>query len=104
MRYPLAIWFGGLFFDGCEPPTGLLLEAKADIDFMFDKNDELYGWVDPKKDPAIQMFNQAKAALAAGRLVVWHAQTEKGYRGLTKIRDSLRLPERLIVTVLYDPN
>jgi hypothetical protein len=34
LRYPLAIWFGGLFFDGCDPPTGLLLEAKANIDFM----------------------------------------------------------------------
>jgi hypothetical protein len=49
LRYPLAIWFGGLFFDGCDPPTGLLLEAKADIDFMFDENDELYGWIDPKR-------------------------------------------------------
>ncbi len=50
------------------------------------------------------MLNQADAALAAGRLVVWHAQTEKGYRALTKIRDSLELPERLVVTVVYDPN
>jgi hypothetical protein len=102
--YPLAIWFGGLFFDGCDPPTGLLLEAKADIDFMFDQDDELYGWIKPKNNPAFQMLDQADAALAAGRLVVWHAQTAKGYRGLTKIRDNLRLPERSVVTVIYDPN
>jgi hypothetical protein len=102
--YPLAIWFGGLFFDGCDPLTGLLLEAKADIDFMFDKNDELYGWIKPENNPANQMQRQAEAAFAAGRLVVWHAQTEKGYRGLSKIRDSLQLPERLVVTVVYDPN
>jgi hypothetical protein len=102
--YPLAIWFGGLFFDGCDPPTGLLLEAKADIDFMFDKNDDVYWWIKPENNPRIQMLDQAEAALAAGRLVVWHAQTEKGYRGLSKIRDSLKLPERLVVTVVYDPN
>jgi len=102
--YPLAIWFGGLFFDGCDPPTGLLLEAKADIDFMFDGNDDVHGWIKPENNPRIQMLDQADAALAAGRLVVWHAQTEKGYRGLSKIRDSLQLPERLVVTVVYDPN
>jgi hypothetical protein len=104
LRYPLAIWFGGLFFDGCDPPTGLLLEAKADIDFMFDENDEVYWWLKPKKNPKIQMLDQAEAAFAAGRLVVWHAQTAKGYRGLTKIRDHLELPARLAVTIRYDPN
>ena len=67
-------------------------------------NDELYGWIKPENNPRIQMQDQAEAALAAGRLVVWHAQTEKGYRGLTKIRDSLQLPERLVVSVIYDPN
>jgi hypothetical protein len=50
------------------------------------------------------MGAQAEAALAAGRSVEWHAQTEKGYRGLTKIRDNLWLPLELAVTVLYDPN
>jgi hypothetical protein len=104
LQYPLAIWLGGWFFDGCDPSTGLMLEAKADIDFMFDGNDELYGWIKRENNPAIQMQRQAEAALAAGRLVVWHAQTEKGYRGLTKIRDNLRLPERLVVKVDYDPN
>ena len=71
---------------------------------MFDQDDELYGWIKPKNNPAFQMLDQADAALAAGRLVVWHAQTAKGYRGLTKIRDNLRLPERSVVTVIYDPN
>jgi hypothetical protein len=104
LRYPLAIWFGGMFIDGCDPPTGDLLEAKADIDFMFDRNDDVYWWIKPQNNPGIQMLDQAEAALAAGRLVDWHAQTEKGYRGLTKIRDSLKLPERLVVTVVYDPN
>jgi len=50
------------------------------------------------------MLDQAEAAFAAGRLVVWHAQTAKGYRGLTKIRDHLELPARLAVTIRYDPN
>ena len=102
--YPLAINVGGVWFDGCDLRTGVLLEAKGKIDFMFDENDDLYGWIDPKNDPAVQMEAQAKAALAAGRLVEWHAQTKKGYRGLSKTRDSLPLPERLIVTVVYDPN
>jgi len=64
----------------------------------------VHGWIKPENNPRIQMLDQADAALAAGRLVVWHAQTEKSYRGLSKIRDSLRLPERLVVTVVYDPN
>lgn len=100
----MAIWLGGWFFDGCDPSTGLMLEAKADIDFMFDGNDELYGWIKRENNPAIQMQRQAEAALAAGRLVIWHAQTEKGYRGLNKIRDRLLLRERSLVTVIYDPN
>jgi hypothetical protein len=107
LRYPLAIWFGGLFFDSCDQSTGDLLEAKADIGFMFDADDELFGWIDPKNDPAIQMQKQAEAAFAAGRLGVWHAQTEKGYRGLTKIWkiwDSLPLHLRPVVSVVYDPN
>ena len=104
LQYPLAIWFGGWFFDGCDPSTGILLEAKADIDFMFDANDKLVGWINPKKDPAIQMRRQAEAALVAGRLVVWHAQTEKGYRGLKKTRDNLPLHLRPVVSVRYDPN
>jgi hypothetical protein len=68
---------------------------------MFDENDDLYRWIDPKKNPAIQMEAQAEAAIAAGRLVDWHAQTEKGYRGLKKIADSLGFGN---VSVLYDPN
>jgi hypothetical protein len=101
LRYPLAIWFGGMFIDGCDPPTGDLLEAKADIDFMFDRNNELYGWIKPENNPRNQMLAQARAALAAGRAVVWHAQTEKGYRGLKNIAD--RLPFRNL-SVVYDPN
>jgi hypothetical protein len=29
LRYGLAIWVGGVFFDGCDPRTGILLEAKG---------------------------------------------------------------------------
>jgi hypothetical protein len=38
---------------------------------------------------------------AAGRLVVWHAQTEKGYRGLSEIARELDEPNLFVV---YDPN
>ena len=99
--YPLAINVGGVWFDGCDLRTGVLLEAKGKIDFMFDENDNLYRWIDPKNNPEIQMKAQAKAALAAGRLVEWHAQTEKAYRGLKKIADSLPFGN---VSVIYDPN
>ena len=91
MPYGWAIVLGIVRFDGCDPPTGFLLEAKANIDFMFDENDELYWWIKPENNPAIQMRRQAEAALAAGRVVVWHAQTEKGYRGLKTIADGLPL-------------
>jgi len=77
LRYPLAIWFGGMFIDGCDPPTGDLLEAKADIDFMFDGNDELYGWIKPENNPKNQMVAQAKAALAAGRAVAWQRKPRR---------------------------
>jgi hypothetical protein len=40
-------------------------------------------------------------ALAVGRSVEWHAQTEKGYRGLKKIADGLPFGN---VSVIYDPN
>ena len=101
LPYGWAIVLGTVRFDGCDPETGLLLEAKADIDFMFDANDELYWWINPKNNPAIQMTRQAEAALAAGRLVVWHAQTEKGYRGLKKIADRLPFGN---LSVVFDPN
>jgi hypothetical protein len=101
LPYGLAVRLGDVRYDGCDPPTGDMLEAKADIDFMFDKNDNLYYWVDPKNDPAIQMRRQAEAARVAGRIVVWHAQTEKGYRGLKKIADELGEPNLFVV---YDPN
>jgi hypothetical protein len=101
LPYGLAINVGGVNYDGCDPSTGDLLEAKADIDFMFDANDTLYEWVNPEKDPEIQMERQAKEAAAAGRVVILHAQTEKGYRGLSKIADDL---DELNLFVIYDPN
>ena len=101
LRYPLAIILGIVRYDGCDETTGFLLEAKADIDFMFDDNDELYWWIKPKNNPAIQMRSQAVEALAAGRMVVWHAQTEKGYRGLKKIADGLKFGNLFVV---FDPN
>ncbi|WP_158815010.1 Tox-REase-5 domain-containing protein [Methylocapsa sp. S129] len=97
LPYGWAINVGDVNFDGCDPQTGDLLEAKADIDFMFDENDKLYDWVKSKKNPAIQMERQANKAAAAGRIVVWHAQTEKGYRGLSEIG-------KTNLFVVYDPN
>jgi hypothetical protein len=77
-----------------------MLEGKADIDFMFDENDDLYEWVDAKHNPKLQMERQAKAA-SPFRFVVWHAQTRKGYRGLRKLANELGEPN---LTVVYDPN
>jgi hypothetical protein len=42
-----------------------------------------------------------KQARAASRIVFWHTQTEKGYRGLSKIADNV---DELNVFVVYDPN
>jgi hypothetical protein len=47
------------------------------------------------------MKAQSDAAVAAGRLVVWHAQTEKGYRGLNKIEEREEFPN---LSADYDPN
>jgi hypothetical protein len=101
LPYGWAIVLGIVKFDGCDETTGNLLEAKADIDHLFDANDELYSWVYPENDPKIQMISQAEEALAAGRGVVWHAQTEKGYRGLKKIADGLPFGN---LSVVFDPN
>jgi hypothetical protein len=101
LPYGLAIRVGGVNFDGCNPQTGDLLEAKAKIDNLFDANDQLYGWVKPKNNPELQMIDQAEAAELAGRLVVWHAQTQKGYRALSVIANRLNLPN---LSVVYDPN
>ena len=51
LPYGLAINVGGVIFDGCDPATGDLLEAKANIDHLFDDRDNLHVWVDPGKDP-----------------------------------------------------
>ena len=101
LAYGLAINVGGVNFDGCDPKTGNLLEAKANIDFMFDANDILFGWVNSASNPRIQMEAQAEAATFAGRLVVWHAQTAKGYLALSKIAAKLELAN---LSVVFDPN
>jgi hypothetical protein len=101
LPYGLAIVLGIVRFDGCDETTGWLLEAKADIDFMFDENDNLYSWIKPENNPKIQMKSQSDAAAAAGRVVIWHAQTDKGYRGLTKIADDEQFGN---LSVVYDPN
>jgi hypothetical protein len=101
LPYGWAIVLGTVRFDGCDEETGFLLEAKANIDHLFDANDVLFSWVYPENDPKIQMRAQAEEALAAGRLVVWHTQTEKGYRGLKKIADDLNFGN---LSVVFDPN
>jgi hypothetical protein len=101
LRYPLAIYLGGVYFDGCDPKTGDLLEAKAYIDFMYDSNDQLFDWIEPESDPLIQMEAQAKAAAAVGRRVIWHAQTEKGYRGL---KERGREVKESNLYFVFDPN
>jgi hypothetical protein len=106
LPYGWAIVVGGIRFDGCDELTGNLLDAKAKQDHLFDLDaaDALESWVYPENDPAIQMEIQAEVALAAGRRIVWHAQTEKTYQGLETIADRLSPLYRPIVTVVYDPN
>ena len=90
LPYGWAIKVLGVNFDGCDPKTGNLLEAKADIDFLFDDNDEAFDWAVKKKNKlGDQMIRQADAAEAAGRIVIWHAQSAKGYRGLTTMAAKL---------------
>ncbi|RBP05158.1 restriction endonuclease fold toxin 5 of polymorphic toxin system [Roseiarcus fermentans] len=103
LPYGLAIDVGGVRFDGCDPTTGDLLEAKADIDHLFDDDGELKVFVNSKKDPIIQMQSQIDVAFATipPRRVVWHAQTPKGFQGLSV---SARRLERGKVFVVYDPN
>ena len=103
LRYGLAIYVGGVRFDGCDEATGFLLEAKAKNDNIFDPDarNGLQSWVYPENNPAIQMESQSDAAAAAGRVVEWHAQTEKTYRGLAKIAKGLGLGN---LSVVYDPN
>ena len=47
------------------------------------------------------MTDQAEAALASGRRVIWHPQTPKGFRGLNAIAEKLDYGR---LTVVYDPN
>ena len=82
-------------------PCNSLLEGKADIDLLFDDDGRLNEWIIMKKNPRFQMERQATAAAAVGRLVIWHAQTEKGYRGLKNIADKLQFTNLYVV---YDPN
>ncbi len=63
--------------------------------------DQLFFWINPKNDPPIQMEAQAEAAAAVGRRVIWHAQTEKGYRGLKERGRKLKKSNLFFV---FDPN
>ena len=103
LPYPFAIFFGGIWFDGCDERTGLLLDAKAKNDHIFDANDNLnlQSWVYAENNPAIQMKRQSDVAVATGREVVWHVQTEMTYLGLKKIADDNHFPN---LSVDYDPN
>ena len=58
LPYGLAINVGGVMFDGCDPATGDLLEAKADIDLLFDDNDRLNVFLRPENDPLPEMRRQ----------------------------------------------
>jgi hypothetical protein len=78
-----------------------LLEAKTDIDFKYDSKDNLWFWVDPRKDPQFQMRAQAEAAAADGRRTIWHAQSAKGYRGL---RERARQLGITYLQFVFDPN
>jgi hypothetical protein len=100
LPYGWAIYVGGVYFDGCDLRTGDLLEAKANIGFMFDDKDELYDWAIKTNNFKDQMRRQADTAYADGRRSFWHAQTMKGYRGLSKIAKGL---ERSNLFVVYDP-
>lgn len=51
-----------------------LLEAKADIDFMFDENDELHGWISADSNPRIQMKRQRMRLVTP---VAWSSGTRK---------------------------
>jgi Restriction endonuclease fold toxin 5 len=107
LPYGWAINVLGVNFDGCDPKTGNLLEAKADIDFLFDDDDELLYWAKKKKNKlADQMVRQADAAEAAGRIVFWHAQTLEGYRGLSTMAVELRKTHESVedLHVIHDPN
>lgn len=95
----MAINVGGVNFDGCDKSTGDLLEAKANIDLMFDKKNVLFDWVKPENNPTFRMETQAKTARAAGRIVIWHAQTLKGFYGLSNIANNL---DELNLFVVYD--
>ncbi len=81
----------------------LLLDAKAKNDHIFDANDNLnlQSWVYAENNPAIQMKRQSDVAVATGREVVWHVQTEMTYLGLKKIADDNHFPN---LSVDYDPN
>jgi len=99
--YPWAIRLGETWFDGCDPRTGDMLDAKANMDFLFDSNDSLKVWVKGEKNPANQMQRQSRVVTAAGRAVVWHAQTEKTFRGLETIVNRGSFPN---LSVVFDPN
>jgi hypothetical protein len=105
--YGWAINVGGVNFDGCDPKTGILLEAKADINHLFDENDTVFHWAIKKKNKlGNQMIRQADAAEADGRIAVWHAQTAKGYRGLVTMADKLGKQHESVLKLrfVHDPN
>ena len=89
------------------PGRPLRLEAKADINHLFDENDTVFHWAIKKKNKlGNQMIRQADAAEADGRIAVWHAQTAKGYRGLVTMADKLGKQHESVLKLrfVHDPN
>jgi hypothetical protein len=101
LEYGLAIRIGGVFFDGCDPTTGDLLEAKARYDNLIDSSGNALKWNAVDKELLEQMQRQNTAAGSAGLSVYWHAQTERTFLALSKIRASNQYLTNIFIE--YDP-
>jgi hypothetical protein len=96
-----AIWLNGVSFDGCDPATGDMLEAKANYEHFLDPDgawNEVWG--NAEFDRLLsQMTRQADAAVD-GRQVVWHVQQQSVTVAMQAMANLVKKPN---LTVLFDP-
>jgi hypothetical protein len=97
-----AIWLNGVWFDGCDPGTGDMLEAKGNYEFFVDADGLWKEGLGDKSYETIrnQLGNQSRAAALDGRNVRWHVQQKAVADVLRGWADELDLTN---LTVVYDP-
>lgn len=100
LPYPLAVFIGGVWFDGCRDPTVTPLEAKADYAQFVGPEGKWYWWWGGEEGLIKQMRRQSDAAAAIGRRPEWHIKEAKA---LSAFKATARKAGAFSIDFIVDP-